>query len=261
MVPLGAAPDRSDLPLVDPARFGTGVYRRRVRMVTTAPGTVVAELEDDYHHFRATVTHDGADVTGCVGEAIRYPWGTCPGATGLLTQLVGMELSSSSVAVGGHADVAEQCTHLFDLAGLAVAHAYAGRERREYDMAVADRKGDVSEPRLSRDGEPLLTWTVEGDVITGPDPYAGVSLRRGFMAWASSELDPDAAEAAIVLRRATMISWGRHVSLDDVSRASELGIALQGRCHTFSEAHVEQAVRMRETTHDFTDHPERLLAD
>jgi hypothetical protein len=256
------APDRSGIPIADPARHGSGVYRRRIRIETVAPGVVVAELEDDYHHFRCTVRHDGEAVTACEGEAVRFPWMTCPGATALVGQLVGMPLSPRSTAVGDHADVGEQCTHLFDLAGLAVAHASAGRDRRDYAIDVPDRSGtSITLPVLERDGRTLLEWTVDGDELVAPERFAGHSLRRGFMAWAEQELDPDTAEAAIVLRRATMISWGRSVSLDAVQTAADLGAALQGRCHTFSEAHVHEAKRMTGTTLDFTDAAERLLAD
>ena len=256
-----SSPDRAGIPLADPARLGAGVYRRRIRIETVGPGVVDAELEDDYHHFRCLLEHDGAVVTACRGEAVRYPWATCPGATGLVAQLVGMPLARGSTAVGAHADVAEQCTHLFDLAGLAVAHAWSGRARRAYAIDVPDRVGTISRPRLARDGETVLEWTVDGDTIAEPAPFAGRSLRGGFMTWAEQDLDADTAEAAIAMRRATMISWGRAVRLDDVATAADLGPVLQGRCHTFSEAHVHDATRMTGSTLDFTDAPERLLAD
>jgi len=254
-----AAPDRTGVPLADPTRGG--VYRRRIRMATVEPGGVVAELEDDYHHFRCHLRHDGTVVTACEGEAVRYPWATCPGAMTLVGQLVGMPLSPRSTTVGEHADVGDQCTHLFDLAGLAVAHAWSGRPERRYAIDVPERDGTTTRPTLARDGEPLLAWTVEGDVVTAPEPFAGHSLRRGFMAWADRELDPDTAEAAIVLRRATMISWGRTVNLDDVRVAADLGAAFQGRCHTFSEAHLHEATRIAGSTLDFTDAADRLLSD
>jgi hypothetical protein len=261
MVPLSVAPDRSGIPVADPARHGSGIYRRRIRVETVEPGVVVAEMEDDYHHFRCTLRHDGRTVTACSGEAVRYPWATCPGATALLGQLAGMPLSPRSTAVGDHADVGDQCTHLFDLAGLAVAHAHAGRDLRHYAIDVPDRTGTTTWPVLRRDGAPLLAWTVEGDVIAAPDLFEGQSLRRGFMRWAEAELDADTAEAAIVLRRATMISWGRAISLDAVGVAAELPASFTGRCHTFSDPHVHDAVRMTGTTLDFTDAADRLLTD
>jgi hypothetical protein len=256
-----SAPDRTGVPVADATRHGSGVYRRRIRIETVAPGVVLAEMEDDYHHFRCTLRHDGHTVTACDGEAVRFPWATCPGATVLLGQLAGMPLSPRSTAVGGHADVGDQCTHLFDLAGLAVAHAHSGRELRTYAIDVPDRKGTTTWPVLRREGAPLFAWTVEGEVITAPDLFEGQSLRSGFMRWAEAELEPDVAEAAIVMRRATMISWGRALSLDSVEVAAELPTSFTGRCHTFSEAHVHVAVRMKGTTLDFTDAAERLLTD
>ena len=255
------APDRTGVPVAHATRHGSGVYRRRIRIQTVEPGVVLSEMEDDYHHFRCTLRHDGRVVTACDGEAVRYPWATCPGATALLAQLAGMPLSSRSTAVGEHADVGDQCTHLFDLAGLAVAHAHSGRDQRDYAIDVPDRKGTTTWSSLRRDGAPLFAWTVEGDVIAAPDQFEGQSLRKGFMRWAEAELDPDTAEAAIVLRRATMISWGRSLSLDSVGVAAELPASFTGRCHTFSEAHVQEAVRMRGTTLDFTDAADRLLTD
>ena len=36
-----SSPDRAGIPLADPTRHGTGVYRRRIRLESTAPGVVV----------------------------------------------------------------------------------------------------------------------------------------------------------------------------------------------------------------------------
>src|SRR6185312_8814867 len=56
----------------------SGSYRRRIR-VTASPdqAAVTAELEDDFHHFRVTVAHDGACVTGVRATGVRFPWSTC----------------------------------------------------------------------------------------------------------------------------------------------------------------------------------------
>jgi hypothetical protein len=67
-----------------------------------------------------------------------------------------------------------QCTHLLDLAGLAIAAAARGLSRRRYDASVQDRIEEKTQPLLLRDDEPVLTREVERDVIVGPHPYAGV---------------------------------------------------------------------------------------
>ena len=247
------------VPVLDPATYGEGIYRRRIRLATIEQGVVRAELEDDYHHFRCTLTHADGVITGCEGEAVRHPWTTCPGAMGLLRSLVGTPLDARSTAILGRVRGNEHCTHLVDLAGLAIAHAYDGRERREYDVTVPDRVGERCEPVLARDGEVILHWVVEGVTIVDPPPSAGVSVTGGFRGFVERELDVDTAEAAVVLRRGTMISWGRSMQLDDVGVAVELDML--GSCHTFTVGTAEHAARKRGSTWDFTDAPDRLLDD
>src|SRR4030081_3400195 len=138
--------------------YPSGRYRRRIRITAGGrsqlqsgerepkrsgrsqlqSGDVVAELEDDFHHFRVTVAHDGARVTGVRGMGVRFPWSTCPFAAAQLEPLVGMPLSTRSTAVGDVVSARDNCTHMFDLAGLAVAHPARGDDRREDDGVVLD---------------------------------------------------------------------------------------------------------------------------
>src|SRR5271156_636527 len=61
------------------------VFRRRF-VVDPAPGRVRCDLEDDYHHMRVVVRHDGGVATGVEAEMIRLPWTTCPGAAAVLVR-------------------------------------------------------------------------------------------------------------------------------------------------------------------------------
>src|SRR5258708_34826169 len=72
-----------------PLALGDDVYRRRILVRATAPGEVVADLEDDFHHFRVTLRHDGHVVESVDAESIRWPWSTCPGAAVPLRALAG----------------------------------------------------------------------------------------------------------------------------------------------------------------------------
>ena len=112
-----------------------GSYRRRIRLVNE-PGLVRGGLEDDFHYFRVAVRHDGSVVTDIEVEAFRWPWTTCPDAGNELQQLVGMPLSPRCLAVGDHANPRLQCTHQFDLTGLAVAHATRDEHARQYDAEI-----------------------------------------------------------------------------------------------------------------------------
>ena len=81
------------------------------------------------------------------------------------------------------------------------------------------------------------------------------------MKWADSELDPETAEAAIVLRRACAISLGRAFPLDHIPNASDLASRTLGACYSFSPGVIEEGKRMVGSTLEFTHTPERLLSN
>src|SRR5262245_33354774 len=241
--------------------YGEGIYRR-VFLLEAEEGRVVANMEDDFHRFRVTLAHDGARVASVRAEAFRFPWSECPGATSVLRGLEGMALSTRPRAASRHADPRANCTHLFDLASLAVAHAAARRERRRYDLEIPDRRDGRTRARLARDGEPLLDWELAGTEVVSPPPYAGRTLRGGsFLLWAERALDPDAAEAAIALRRACFISIGRARDLDAAHDAGAYLAWAPGSCHTMTAGVAERALRMQGASLEFTDRRELLLAD
>jgi hypothetical protein len=207
-----------------------------------------------------TVHHDGARVIAVNGDGTRYPWTTCPDAIEPLRALAGAALTTRLSALGDHAPARQNCTHLYDLSGLAIAHAARGMDStRTYDVAIPDRDGMDTEPELWRDGALLFRWRVAGRTITGPPPFVDVSLRGGFIAWAEATLDTDTAEAASVLRRACDISFGRTMDLDVFDTADMLGAPVRGTCHSFQPGTIERAVRVKGQTRDFTDDPASLL--
>ena len=238
-----------------------GSYVRRIILGAPDTATVVAALEDDFHRFALTLHHDGARVTGCTGEAIRYPWSECPGALTVLSELKDVPLARRGTSISAHVDSHANCTHLFDLAGLAVAHAAAGRTRREYLAVVPDRDPEGrTHARLSCDGTEMLAWEVAGLQVQSPSPYSGVQLRGGFLKWAAEHLADEEAEWATVLRRACEISWGRQAPLDGLERAVEVGDFMIGVCHTFTAGRAEVALRIKGSVRDFSGRPEALLA-
>jgi hypothetical protein len=234
-------------------------YHRRIRLVGT-DGRVVGDLEDDFHHFRVTIDHDGARVTGILGEGVRFPWTTCPLAAEALAPITGMALSGRSTAVGDVTAARDNCTHMFDLAGLAVAQATRGPVTRQYDIFVPDGFPPAGPATLARDGEPVLAWTVDAERILGPPPYDGIQLRSGFLAWAEATLDIDTAEAAIALRRALHIAHGRIKDLDVHETGAELLSFMTGSCYTFTPGRAEVAFRMKGSTRDFSARADELLA-
>ena len=240
----------------------TGTYRRRIRVARIDESTVRGDLEDDFHRFGVTLRHDGARVVAVEGDSHRFPWTTCSAAVEPLRALVGAPLTTMLSALGEHAVARQNCTHLFDLSGLAIAHAARGDAgSRTYDVAIDDRDGKRTHPELRRDGELVLRWELAGRQLLGPPPFENVSLRGGFIAWAEETLDSDLAEAASILRRACDISLGRVMDLDVFETAEMLGEQVRGTCHSFQPDVMPLAVRVKGQTRDFTRDPDGLLRD
>jgi hypothetical protein len=237
-----------------------GLYRRRIR-IATSPGEARADLEDDPHRYGVIVRHDGECITAAEGIALRTPWDLCRKSTGMLGLLAGMPLSPDAQAVYRHSNGRAQCTHLFDLAGLAAAHAARGTTKREYDIEVPCI--DPDEPRRARlrvDGREVLRWTLERNSIVAPEPFSGQDVRT-VMPWAKSRfIHRDTLEAVMVLRRAIFVAGNRMFDMDRMARASSTG-HVDGACYVFRRGVADLARRVRGSTLDFGDAPGRLLAD
>ena len=247
--------------------FPYGSYRRRIRLATRTPETIDAGVEDDFHHFRIRLHHDGRHVRKVEADALRIPWTACGDAGTALQVLEGMPLERSCLAVGRWTSAAQQCTHLFDLAGLAAAHAYRGISGdavsgRQYDAEIPygfDR-GARKVVRLWRDGTSVLTWTIEGDHVVEP-PFSDVPFTGGFFRWADTTLVADDAEAAIVLRRACTIGMGRGMDQDSWSSAADVSAGATGVCYSQQPERRDVALRVRGNILDFDASPDRLLSD
>lgn len=237
-----------------------GVYRRRIR-IAAEDGAVRADLEDDPHRLGVRIGHDGRHVTAAAGTTHRTPWSLCPDSAGRLERLVGMALAPTPLAVHGHTPGQQQCTHMFDLAGLAIAHAARGVPARQYDAAVTVASAEAPrQARLQRDGREVLWWTVDGTTIIAPAPFAGRDL-RSLLAWAETACDgADAFEAVVVLRRAVHISSARLMDLDDIPSAASLD-RYGGACFVFQPERAAGSSRNRGSTRDFTHAPDALLRD
>jgi hypothetical protein len=233
-------------------------FRRRVDIISSPAqdcGEVRAALEDDFHHFRVWVRHRAGNVTAIGGEALRYPYSMCPQATGQLQHLLGMPLDRVAHSVTRQTDASHQCTHLLDLAGLAIAAAARGTPARRYDIQVNRRVNNRTCAVLVRDGNEDLGWEVNGTRIEGPYPYAGINLREGMARWALGTLTEEAAEAALLLRRCTLISMGRAFDLDDQIHAES-----SDRCFSQQAERAEQALRIKGSTLDFSNERHKLCA-
>jgi hypothetical protein len=226
----------------------SGAFHRAIQL-TAGDGWASAEVEDDFHRFGVTVHHDGRQVTDVVGRAARYPWSGCPLAVEALAALRGLPVSPDPTAVYRFADARVQCTHLFEMTGLAVVQAARGPGTRRYDAAVTDPMDGLSVAELRRDGGRVLRWTLRGGTIETPSELAG--LKPGeIRSSALRKLAPEAAEARLVLRRAASAAAARAVDIDAYPTAAD--IETPGACFVFRPGVAQQSARRYGSVRDFS---------
>ncbi len=245
-------------------RHGTGSFRRRHLLVAIDDHTIAAGIEDEMHHFELRVHHDGTHVTGVTPLPIRWPWAPCFDAPRALDALIGLPLTATPASVARFTDIKEQCTHNFDLAVLAAAHAArvgrGGARRRDYLCEVPDWDAPPLTARLWRDGELLLDWTCDYETVTAPEAFRGLPTRAGFFHWCAANLDAETTEAAQLLRRAVWMSPARKIDLEAYSDATG-GMLKPGICYAGTPERLPVTFRNRGSLRDYSASAARLLAD
>ena len=235
----------------------TGQFRRAIRIRAEA-GRALAEVEDDFHHFAVTVRHDGRQVTGAHGRAIRYPWSQCPMASGALSALEGLAITTDPTAVYRHLDPLLQCTHMLEIAGLAVTQAARGAGGRRYDACVTDAVDGRSEVRLLRDGDQVVEWVLQDGLVVLPVERRGLrpaALRSGAL----QNLPHQEAETLLILRRAVGLAQARGWNIDQFPTAASMG--REPACFVFRPGVAEQALRRYGSVRDHSNGPGPLAAD
>jgi Protein of unknown function (DUF2889) len=223
-------------------------YRRTITVTVAAaaaqPTRVRAELSDTHHRMSIDVEHERGVIRAVAPQGQRLPWSTC--AVGLrgAQRLVGLTLEEASRLRVWAADRSGHCTHMLDLALLAVGHAYGPAESR-YELGVSPPAGRLRRAWIRLDGRPVLDWRLDGSAITGPDPWTGLDLdARPLPPRLGADIPPGVREAAFMLRRACHIGQGDAVDLDTYRVAAQIGV-LEGTCHTLQPVVAQHAHRMR----------------
>ena len=215
----------------------TPPFVRRVELEAVDATTVLATIEDFNHHFDVTLRHDGRIATGLSVDAVRAPWSLCGDAGAELAELVGAPLGVRPAT--RRAD--QHCTHQIDTACVAVRFAGLGVGWRRFDVTVTGYDEPVMQAAVERDDGYRLEWTVEHHVISVPERYAGRALGAGFTVWAVG-LEPDEAEAALILRRAAWMSPSRGMDLDDFPTLADSGLGV-GVCFSAQPERIRAARR------------------
>ena len=223
--------------------FPPGLHRRIV--LQPGDGWIGGALEDDMHRFHIRLDHAGGRVTRVSARAVRHPWSACPGATGFIAR----ELTGELLADVGKRDPAQHCTHLYDLAILAAAHAGDTGPTR-FDMTVADRVEGRTTASLAQDGTERLRWQLDGTAITEGSAHAGLDLRQ-LSKW-KRELPPHEAEWATLLRRAIFVSGARQYIAPSAEQTAAMNEGRMGVCFNYQMPQAEGSTRTPGWHRDFS---------
>jgi hypothetical protein len=232
------------------------IYRRAIRLVNSG-NRAEAEMEDDFHHFRVWLRHEQSRIVASGAEGIRFPWTTCGSeAAGVVNRLKGFKLESLATQLSTKQRY-EYCTHMFDLAELAVVHASRDEELRRYDIAVevVPERGAVR-AELSCAQNTSMTWELCNQVILAPDPFTNIPINE-LKQWVQENLDVEAAEAALILRRAVHVSFGKIYDWSYAKNAAQMN--LPPTCYTFSPSRAGRALAIQDHARDFTEKPEEMM--
>jgi hypothetical protein len=211
-------------------------FRRRFR-ITPTPGHVVSEVEDDYHRMQVAIDHDEVVANSVRADLIRAPWTTCPGAARVCESIfTGVALQDFP---GRRTDRAANCTHLYDLALLAAAHALDAAPL-VYDIAVSDPVDGRRQAQIKRNGATLLVWSDSNFQVVEPASLAGMPI-TDLRPWLD-RLEPQQREPARLLSWASVIAHGRAIPLEQQSDASRMPAS----CYTFQPEMAARARRVGE---------------
>lgn len=219
--------------------FPPGLWRRIV--LQPGDGWIGGALEDDMHRFHIRLDHAGGRVTAVAAKAVRHPWSACPGATDFIVK----ELTGELLADVGRRDPAQHCTHLYDLAILAAAHA-GDTEPTRFDMTVADRVEGRTTATLAQDGVERLRWQLDDTAIAGTDR----DLRQ-LSRW-KREVPAHEAEWATLLRRAVFVSGARQYIAPSLEQTAAMNAGRMGVCYNYQMPQAEGSTRTPNWHKDFS---------
>lgn len=237
--------------------YGTGGYRRRIRLLREKDA-MLALLDDSNHAMWVRVRHDGQHVTGVEAQTQRAPNTNCPFAYEALRELVGLPLAIDRAELYGKGRAVRNCTHLFDIAALAMKYARSDVERRVYDVTVpdADRPGEPVVASVAIDGRCILEWKIRRGLLTEfrDEDDNPIPMLRGFTKWAVARLKDEALEAAFVLQPAYLVSTGRTAIVDQQRDLPIDAIPwLTGACYAYRPERINAGTQCVGNVKDFSD--------
>ena len=195
-----------------------------------------AALLDDFHTMDIALTLAGDTIVEVAAHMDRFPRTTCPGAVGTLqAALRGRRIDDRSAQIRG-VDRGEQCTHLIDLA--AVALSWGGRDgaTQIIEVALTDRDAEHRQNlHMTVDGVPALACEFQDETILAPEAHRGRKLFGGFARWVDETFTRAEGRLWLVAQISVFVGTGRAYIVDSpVPRRSSAEPARRGACFSYS---------------------------
>lgn len=222
--------------------YGQGAFWRRIRL-TNLHGQVLAALEDNSHAMRCRLDHDGGQIKSVYAEMIRVPMNICSGAQAKLDDLIGRPVDTPFRSFYGDGKPRFQCSHLYDLAWLAISHVRRGTRTRTYDVMVPDTVEGRTAIRIDTDGSETRIWHIKDDQVSDAGPLAGTSMRGGFIRRLLDDLSGEDFEEALLLYKAYVVARGRRKLLDENTPLPVTDLPRRNACYAFGDERVADARR------------------
>jgi hypothetical protein len=196
-----------------------------------------------------TISHDGHTITALDSITRRAPWDACTGAQAVAKRsFIGLPLDAALPA----SEKRSNCTHLYDLAVLAAAHA-RDAQPLVYDVLVSDpiaAHADLMLAEIRRNGVAVWQWQMRGQMretlLLAPAAVAGVKLTE-LRDWIATLCAPE-AEAARMLQWVSMMANVRQ------SRSSHIGPppAARQRCYVLGGELASENRKLTVSPRDFS---------
>lgn len=215
--------------------------------------SVLATLDDNHHAMWCRLHHDGQAAVRVESGMPRVPLTTCPAAAALLDELIGLPLSTvrSDLFAGGRAR--RQCTHLFDIAALALLFANAPEDSRTIDVVIPDDLAGRLTVSGMLNGETAIEFVVQSERIASPPELAGQHLKLGYVPWASARFGGAYLDVALMMQKAFMVAEGWPYLIDrQPGRGVTDATELKGACFSYTEPRFSNAREVAPHVIDFS---------
>ncbi|MBA4766117.1 MAG: DUF2889 domain-containing protein [Porphyrobacter sp.] len=205
--------------------------------------------------------HDGQAVTAIEAGFQRYTLQTCPGASKPIEALVGMRIDTTTKELFANGRARQNCTHMLDLAWLAMRHAGRGDVEWIYDVEIPDAVSGPLHGTLNRNGSIVQNWQVDDHLIKAPVHLAGQSVGGGLSRWLidTSGLSELEIEECLILAKGFFMVGARRFKMAEGPLSQSYREAVTGVCYGYAAERIDIAVNQSGMGRDFSQARDQLL--